>query len=84
MRTRKISVDAPGDLEGVGSLKGFFEMVVELFIGEVSRLNTTSNQVRSCLWLRLEVVDQCPESASDTVSLYRISDLPANRVRHID
>jgi hypothetical protein len=29
----------------VGSLKGFVEVVVELFIGEVSRLYTTSDQV---------------------------------------
>lgn len=46
-RTRKIRVVATRDLAGAGSLKGIFEMVVELFIGEVSRLNTTSNQVCS-------------------------------------
>jgi hypothetical protein len=68
----------------VRSLKGFFEVVVELFIREVSGLETTSDQVCSRTWLRLEFVEQCPESAADRVALHRVSDLSTDRVGHID
>ncbi len=78
------STVAPDDSAGVGSLKRFFEVVVELFIGEVSRLYTTSDQVCSRMWLRIEVVDECPELSAESISLHRVSDFSADRVRHID
>jgi hypothetical protein len=72
------------ELTGVGSLKGFFDVVVELFIGKVSCLNTTSDQVCTRMWLRFKVIDECPKSAANAVSLHRVSDLPTDRVRHVD
>jgi hypothetical protein len=77
-------VVATRDLAGAGSLKGIFEVVMELFIGEVSRLYATSDQVCSRTWLRLKVVNECPESAANLVSHHRISNSPADRIRHVD
>jgi hypothetical protein len=72
------------DLSGTGSLKGFFEVVVELFIGEGSRLETTFDQVCSWKWLGIEVVNQGPELSAESISTHCVSDLSADRVGHID
>ena len=36
------------------------------------------------MWLRIEVVYQCPELAAESISLHGVSDLSADRVGHID
>jgi len=77
------SVFAIGDeLEGTGATEGFGEVMLELLIGEVSCLITAPDQVVTRLGLGIEVVHECPQSASDLVANNRISDLPADRVGH--
>jgi len=79
----KSTRDAGVDLARVGSAEGLLEVVVEFFIGEVSCLKTTSDQVRTRLWLGVEVVNKCPESPADSIAENRITDLSTDRVRHV-
>jgi hypothetical protein len=71
-------------LEGVGSLKGFGEMEVELCIREFPGLITTPDQVRTRLRLRVQVVYQCPESTSSSVTNHGVTDFSADRVGHVN
>jgi hypothetical protein len=59
------------------------EMVAELVIWEVSCLKTTPDQVGTRFRLRFKVVDECPETAPDSIPNNRVSDLSAYRVRHV-
>jgi hypothetical protein len=36
------------------------------------------------MWLGIEVVYQSPELSAESISLHCVSDLPADRIRHID
>jgi len=56
---------------------------MEFVICEVSCLQTTPDQVRTRLRLRVKVVQQCPKSTANPVPDYRITNLSANRKRHV-
>jgi hypothetical protein len=71
-------------LEGLGSLKGFCEVEVELCIREVPRLITTPDQVQTRSRLRVQVVYQCPEPATSSIANYGVADLSADRVGHVN
>jgi hypothetical protein len=36
------------------------------------------------MWLRIKVVYQCPELSAESISLHSVSDLPTDRIGHID
>jgi hypothetical protein len=53
-----------------------------LVISKFSCLETTSDQVVPWPWLRVELIDDGPESTSDPVADYCISDLATDRIAH--
>ena len=55
---------------------------MEFVIRKVPSLQTAPDQVYTWLRLRVEVVQECPQAASDLVAHNRISDLSADRIRH--
>jgi hypothetical protein len=59
-------------------------MEVELCIREVPGLITTPDQVRTRLRVRVQVVYQCPEPATSSIANYGVTDLSADRVRHVN
>ena len=65
------------------SADGLLEMVYELFIGKVSCLVPTPDQVQTGVWQGVEVINESPESASNPVAHNRIPYLSADRVRHV-
>ena len=60
----------------------FSEVVLELVICEVSCLETTFDQVISWSWLRVEVIDDCPEPSTDPIANDRIADPATDHVAH--
>jgi hypothetical protein len=74
---------ATGDgLARTGSLKGFVEVVLEFFIGELSCLVSAPDQVLTGLGLGVEVVHECPQAPTNTVTNNRIADFSTDRVSH--
>jgi hypothetical protein len=74
---------ATGDgLARAGSFKGFVEVVLEFFIGEISCLVSAPDQVLAGLGLGVEVVQKRPQSPANSVANNRIADSSTDRVSH--
>jgi len=69
-------------LAPTGPSDRFSEVVLELVISESSCLKTTFDQVVSWSRLRVEVIDDSPESSSDPIADHRIADPATDRVTH--
>ena len=70
-------------LECARRFEGHEKVVLKFIIGELSCPVCALDQVQTVLECRGETIHQCPQSASNPVTNYRVTNFAVNRVGHI-